>query len=49
MGVETCSNDVDQYALCWSTNDHGKPRGTLLPNAVFIVMAVFTQVAVGWL
>ncbi|CAM5998801.1 unnamed protein product [Sphagnum balticum] len=35
MGVETCSNDVDQYALCWSTNDHGKPRGTLLPNAVY--------------
>ncbi len=35
MGIETCSNDFDQHALCWSTNDHGKPRGTLLPNAVY--------------
>ncbi len=43
MGVETCSNDVDQYALCWSTNDHGKPRGTLLPNAVYRHGCLYTS------
>jgi hypothetical protein len=43
MGVETCSNDIDQHALFWSTNDHGKPRGTLLPNAVYRHCCLYTS------
>ncbi len=30
IGVETCSDDVDQYSRCRCTTDHAKPRPRIL-------------------